>query len=179
MKLTESTTNRAQSNQNLNCRGAKEKEIFISQHFQLSEFTRSGTASRYGINNSLNPDNPQHAEIIANIKALCTEVLDPLRQHLNRPVVISSGYRCPQLNNHPEVRGATKSQHMKGEAADLRIPSLSEGRRWMEWIANELAFDQLILEHCKNKDGSTSHWIHVSYSRKSNRQYMISSMWKK
>lgn len=176
----------------------------LTDHFQLSEFTRSGTANRYGINNSLNPDNPQQAEIIANLKALCENVLEPLRQHLNRPVIISSGYRCPQLNNHPEVRGATKSQHMKGEAADLRIPSLSEGRKWMEWIIDHTSFDQCIMEHsskprgvsssleqsrgaaesrrsqhCKNKDGSTSHWIHVSYSRKHNRQYVISSMWKK
>lgn len=165
----------------------------LTDHFQLSEFTRSRTASRYGINNSLNPDNPQHAEIIANLKALCTEVLEPLRTFVNRsttssssfsssseiPIVISSGYRCPQLNNHPEVRGATNSQNMTGEAADLRIPSLSEGRRWMGWIADELAFDQLILEHCKNKDGPTSHWLHVSYSRKHNRQTVISNMWKK
>lgn len=121
----------------------------LTDHFQLSEFTRSGTASRYGINNTLNPDIPQQAEIIANIKALCTEVLEPLRQH------------------------------MKGEAADLRIPSLTEGRRWMEWLISNLAFDQCIMEHCKNKDDSTSHWIHVSYSRKRNRQYVISNMWKK
>lgn len=163
----------------------------LTNHFQLSEFTRSGTASRYGINNSLNPDNPQHAEIIANIKALCENVLEPLRSYMNEsspfkgdkrgsvPLIISSGYRCPQLNNHPEVRGVPTSQHMKGEAADLRIPNLTEARKWMEWIANELAFDQLILEHCKNKDGSISHWIHVSYSHKRNRQKVISNMWKK
>lgn len=161
----------------------------LTDHFQLSEFTRSGTASRYGINNSLNPGNPQHAEIIANIKALCENVLEPLRQHFfddlppkqgeSKGVFISSGYRCPQLNNHPEVQGASKSQHLTGEAADLRIPSLSEGRRWMEWLISNLAFDQCIMEHCKNKDGSTSHWIHVSYSRKHNRQYVISSLWKK
>lgn len=151
----------------------------LTDHFQLSEFTRSGTASRYGINNTLNPDNPQQAEIIANIKALCVNVLEPLRKHIGKPLIISSGYRCPQLNNHPEVRGVPTSQHMKGEAADLRIPNLTEARKWMEWIANELAFDQLILEHSKNKDGSISHWIHVSYSRKRNRQYVISSMWKK
>lgn len=149
----------------------------LTKHFQLSEFTRSGTASRYGINNTLYPDNPQHAEIVANIKALCTEVLEPLRQHIGKPLVISSGYRCPNLNK--AVGGVTNSQHMKGEAADLRIPSLAEGRKWMEWIIDHTSFDQCIMEHCKNKDGSTSHWIHVSYSRKHNRQYVISSMWKK
>lgn len=149
----------------------------LTNHFQLSEFTRSGTASRHGINNSLNPDNPQHAEIIANIQALCTGVLEPLRQHIGKPLVISSGYRCPQVNTL--VGGVKNSQHMKGEAADLRIPSLTEGRKWMEWIVDNTSFDQCIMEHSKNKDGSTSHWIHVSYSRKHNRQYVISSLWKK
>lgn len=151
----------------------------LTNHFQLSEFTHSGTASRYGINNSLNPDNPHDAEVISNLKHLCEEVLEPLRQHVGKPIFISSGYRCPQLNNHPEVRGATKSQHMKGEAADLRIPSLTEARKWMEWIANELAFDQLILEHCKNKDGSTSHWIHVSYRKDGNNRHQVLRLTKK
>lgn len=154
----------------------------LSPHFKLEEFTRSGTAIKYGIKNEPN------AEQIANLKALCENVLEPLRQHFfddlppkqgeMKGVFISSGYRSPTLNNHPEVRGATNSQHMKGEAADLRIPSLSEGRRWMEWLISNLSFDQCIMEHCKNKDGSTSHWIHVSYSRNKNRQYVISSMWK-
>lgn len=155
------------------------KDIQLSPHFKLSEFEKSSTARARGINNSLNPDIPQHAEIIANIKALCTEVLEPLRQHIGKPIFISSGYRCPKLNSHPEVRGATKSQHMKGEAADLRIPSLTEARKWMEWIANELAFDQLILEHCKNKDGSTSHWIHVSYRKDGNNRHQILRLTKK
>lgn len=151
----------------------------LPEHFQLSEFTRLGTTKRHGIDNSLNPTNLQHAKIIANLKVLCSEVHAPLRQHIDKPLFISSGFRCPEFNAHPEVRGATKSQHMKGEAADIRIPSLSEGRRWMEWLISNLAFDQCIMEHCKNKDGSTSHWIHVSFSRKHNRQTVISSMWKK
>ena len=143
----------------------------LTEHFQLSEFEKSSTAKARGINNAI-PSN-----LIPNIKNLCEQVLEPLRQHVGKPVVIGSGYRCPTLNK--AVGGVTNSQHMTGEAADLRIPNLTEARKWMEWIANELAFDQLILEHCKNKDGSISHWIHVSYSRKRNRQYVISSMWKK
>lgn len=156
----------------------------LTQHFQLIEFTRSGTASRYGINNSLDPDNPQHKEIIANLCALCENVLEPLRAFVNqsspieggeRVVFISSGYRCPQLNNHPEVRGAAKSQHLTGEAADIRIPDEATGKKWFTWIMDNCNFDQLIYEH--NRQGT--YWIHVSYSRKINRQYVISSMWKK
>lgn len=98
----------------------------LTAHFQLEEFTRSATAIRCGI------DNTPNEEQIANLKALCEEVLEPLRQHIGKPVVISSGYRCPKLN--AAVGGVSNSQHMKGEAADLRIPSLAEGRQWMEWI---------------------------------------------
>lgn len=143
----------------------------LTEHFQLSEFEKSSTAKARGINNAI-PSN-----LIPNIKKLCEQVLELLRQHVGKPVVLGSGYRCPTFNK--AVGGVTNSQHMTGEAADIHIPNLTEARKWMEWIANELAFDQLILEHCKNKDGSISHWIHVSYSRKRNRQYVISSMWKK
>lgn len=86
----------------------------LPEHFQLSEFTRLGTTKRHGIDNSLNPTNLQHAKIIANLKVLCSEVHDPLRQHIDKPLFISSGIRCPEFNAHPEVRGATNNQHMNG-----------------------------------------------------------------
>lgn len=135
----------------------------LTPHFQLSEFTKSGTASKYGINNSLNPNNPKDAEIIANLKALCENVLEPLRQHFNVPIIIGSGYRCPQVNNHPDVRGATNSQHMTGQAADIHIPNIATGNQWFEWMEDNLQFDQLIKE--KSTKTSKSFWIHVSFCR--------------
>lgn len=143
----------------------------LTAHFQLEEFTRSATATKCGI------DNTPNEEQIANLKALCEEVLEPLRQHIGKPVVISSGYRCPKLN--AAVGGVSNSQHMKGEAADLRIPTLAEGRQWMEWITTYTHFDQCIMEHCKNKDGTITHWIHVTHSRQHNRYNVISNLWKK
>lgn len=143
----------------------------LSEHFTLSEFTRSSTATARGIDNT-----PSEA-VITNLRTLCREVLEPLRRHLDQPVIISSGYRCPSLNK--VVGGVRNSQHMKGEAADLRIPSLSEGREWMEWIIDNLAFDQCIMEHRKNKDNTTTHWIHISYSSTHNRQCVISNIWKR
>lgn len=143
----------------------------LSEHFTLSEFTRSTTATARGIDNT-----PSEA-VITNLRTLCREVLEPLRRHLDQPVIISSGYRCLPLNK--AVGGVRNSQHMTGEAADLRIPSLSEGRDWMEWIIDNLAFDQCIMEHRKNKDGTTTHWIHVSYSPIHNRQCVISNIWKR
>lgn len=86
----------------------------LPEHFHLSEFTRSGSTKRYVKDNSLNPTNPQHTKIIANLKVLCSKVLEPLRLHIDKPLFISSGFRCPELNAHPEVRGATNNQLMTG-----------------------------------------------------------------
>ena len=144
----------------------------LSEHFDLNEFTRSATADRLHIDNTI----PE--ELIPNLKNLCVQVLEPLREHFGTPVVISSGYRCPKLNGI--VGGARNSQHMKGEAADLHIPSIkapdgsivqdmATARSWIEFIMSETCFDQLILEHSR----SGTCWIHVSYSRTHNRQRVI------
>lgn len=141
----------------------------LSPHFKLEEFTRSGTAIKYGIKNEPN------AEQIANLKALCENVLEPLRQWYGKPITISSGYRSPTLNNHPEVRGATNSQHMKGEAADLHLPTIAIGRQWLVFLLDLCAFDQIIWEH--NKKGC--YWIHISYKRiGTNRQLYIPQLLK-
>ena len=145
-------------------------DIQLTEHFKLSEFTRSGTASKYNIPNVPNE------EQIANLKALCVNVLEPLRQWYGKPIVISSGYRCPAVNNHPEVRGATKSQHMKGEAADLHLPSIAIGRQWLEYILEFLAYDQVIWEH----DKYGHYWIHISFKRNGkNRQVYLPNLLKK
>lgn len=145
-------------------------DIQLTEHFKLSEFTRSATASKYHI------DNTPNEEQIANLKALCVNVLEPLRQWYGEPIVIGSGYRCPAVNNHPEVRGATKSQHMTGEAADLHLPTIAIGRQWLEYILDQLAYDQVIWEH----DKSGHYWIHISFKRNGkNRQVYLPNLLKK
>ena len=72
----------------------------LSPHFTVGEFFRSGTAIRLGIDN--NPDaHPGEgistAEGVENLRALCTEVLEPLRRRVGR-VIVTSGYRCQELN---------------------------------------------------------------------------------
>lgn len=121
----------------------------LTSHFRLSEFSRSQTADSHGIDNSV----PK--ELIPSLKNLCEQVLEPLREYVNKPVVISSGYRCPKLNRL--VGGVSNSHHQKGEAADIHIPSTKEGHDWFLWIMENTCFDQLIWE----KKGS-SRWIHVS-----------------
>ena len=126
----------------------------LTEHFDLSEFTRSATADRLHIDNTI----PE--ELIPNLKNLCERVLEPLREHFGIPVVISSGYRCPQLNK--AVGGVPNSQHLKGEAADIILPpSLSSKpsslSSWFYWLLDNTSFDQLGYE----SKGSTK-WIHVS-----------------
>jgi len=58
-----------------------------------------------------------------NLRFLCSEILDPLRRHLGRPVRVTSGYRSPAVNK--AVRGSSKSAHMRGEAADIKVDGLT------------------------------------------------------
>ena len=127
----------------------------MTEHFKLEEFIRSSTAQQLGI------DNTPSEEVILNLRNLCEKVLEPLRQWYGKPISISSGYRCPALNR--AVGGVTKSQHMKGEAADIRLPSIAIGRKMLEYIVFHLPYDQVIWEH--NTDGL--YWIHVSLKRDS------------
>ena len=120
----------------------------LSKNFVLSEMTGSRTASRRGIDNTPPP------KAIAALKTLCVEVLQPLRDHLGKPITVTSGYRSPRLNR--AIGGSGSSQHCKGEAADFKVPGVShlEIARWME---RKLNYDQLIYEFGENG------WIHVSY----------------
>ena len=91
------------------------QQMLLSSHFTLGEFLRSGTAIKYGIDNT-----PQQAMVITRLMMLCEQVLEPLRQHFG-VITITSGYRCPQLNL--AVHGVPGSQHTLGEAADIFIPN--------------------------------------------------------
>ena len=135
------------------------QDQILTPHFRLSEFSRSSTADSKGIDNSV----PE--ELIPSLKNLCQQVLEPLRQHFGIPVVISSGYRCPALNQ--AVGGVANSQHQQGEAADIVLPSSGTPytinptpytlKDWFYWLADNTSFDQLGFE----SKGSTK-WIHVS-----------------
>ena len=136
----------------------------ITKNFKLEEFAKSETAQKRGIDNSI------PAELIPNIKALCDNVLQPLRDAVGVPVKISSGYRCPALNK--AVGGSATSQHMKGEAADIIIPSKKVGLQWFEWMRTHLTYNQLIWE-TNSKGGS---WIHVGYKRTGKNKMQVLNM---
>ena len=134
----------------------------LSPHFTVGEFFRSGTAIRLGIDN--NPDaHPGEgistAEVMENLRALCTEVLEPLRRRVGR-VIVTSGYRCQELNK--AVGGVWNSQHLKGEAADIFVPDTATAMRYGHILERHSAVQQLLLEPMGIQQ---KRWIHVGFRR--------------
>jgi len=124
----------------------------LSENFTMAEFTKSQTAERRGIDNT-----PQGEHLDAAV-ALFENVVQKVRDHFG-PTVINSGYRSPELNE--AVGGSSRSQHCKGEAADIEVPGVPNAEL-AEWIRDNLEFDQLILEFY-TPGIPDSGWVHVSY----------------
>ena len=125
-------------------------------YFSWSEFQASATAAELGIDNTIPP------EARGPIRILCQEVLDPLRMAVGEPVLIRSGYRSRALNE--AIHGSPESQHMAGDAADIKTSSMLAGQRSAEWLAavaleNGLPFDQVVWYH-PDKGGH----VHISHS---------------
>ena len=130
------------------------------KHFNLSEFFRSSTAAKNGIENE--PSIDERATIVRNINLLVDNVLDPVRDVVQTPILITSGYRSSQVNRL--VGGVDDSQHMLGCAADFHVGGFTPSmmRQVFLYIFNTLEFDQLIYYRRKNI-------IHVSYVENCNR----------
>lgn len=131
----------------------------LSPHFDLSEFVFSQTAVRLGISNYP----PEKA--IDNLAELCHNVLEPLREQINKPIRISSGYRSPELNK--AIGGASTSQHQTGNAVDLTVHGWTVNQVYHFIKHSAIDFDQLIEEFA---DSPTGGWIHISYVEGNNRQ---------
>ena len=134
----------------------------LSQHFSLHEMLASQTATRTGITEQFSPG----ADIIESLKYLCNNLLEEVRVlNNNQPIHISSGYRCPRLNS--TVGGASNSQHMLGQAADIDFGSVAANQAFFEKIKNSvLVFDQLLNEY-------NFAWVHVSIKQNNNRKQVI------
>ena len=129
----------------------------LTKNFTLKEMYESTTAIRLGI------DNTPSDSVIKNLLLLCQKVLQPLREHMDESIKVSSGYRSSALNK--KIGGSKSSQHCLGQAADI-----SCGERTVEmyeYIKNNLIFDQLIWEFGTDENPA---WVHVSYSSTNNRR---------
>lgn len=150
----------------------------LSDNFTLQEFLESDVADAISADN-YNPS----GHVIHNLKFLCCTVLQPLRDHYRRPVVINSGWRCEELERaltrsgylgyckrmgiDPDETASwnkyyERKSHPRGEAADIEVPGVSNAEVWL-WLQDNIPeFDQLILEHYHPSDLSFG-WVHVSY----------------
>lgn len=126
------------------------------KYFRLSEFCQSATAKSHGIDMTPPP------AVSANIESLVNNVLDPLRAHLGKAIIVSSGYRPPALNKL--VGGAATSQHATGCAADISVAGIPPKQLCEIIIGLKLPFDQLIMEFGR--------WTHVSFGPRNRRQVL-------
>jgi len=133
----------------------------ISEHISWNEGKASQTAVRMGIDNT--PD----AETVARMKLTANNCFEPIRKHYGKPIIVSSFYRCWEVNGNVKGSSST-SQHPQGEAIDFISENMAE---LFEWIKRNIEFDQLIWEYGDDKSPA---WIHISYSeRHPNKQEVL------
>ncbi len=118
----------------------------LSKNFTLAEMIVSQTAARRGLNNK-----PGQREI-THLRHLCATVLQPLRDNLGRPIMVTSGYRSPAVN--AAVGGSATSDHCHGLAADIHVPGMNIRQLMQRVHTLKLPVDQVIDEF-----GS---WLHVA-----------------
>jgi hypothetical protein len=136
----------------------------LTAHFDLSEFTRSESAKREGL------DNTPSTEHLENLKILCEKVLEPIRLRYGS-INISSGYRGKLLNHF--IGGAVNSDHCVGRAADIDMDDVGTGITNTEifnYIKDNLDYDQLIWEFGTKEKPD---WVHVGYRGKENRKQTL------
>lgn len=137
----------------------------LSKNFSLEELIASNTAKIKKI------DNTPSVKIIKNLEKLCKQVLQPIRDKYDHAITITSGYRSPKLN--AAVGGAKNSQHLKGEAADIKCSATSKAELFnliKDMISKgEIKVGQLIWEYGTKKEPN---WIHVSLPYKKTNQVL-------
>lgn len=131
----------------------------IELKFTMSELLHSDIAEKYNISNI--PDKKS----LDNMLTLIIECLQPIRNYINKEMIISSGYRSPRLNGHPLINGAPNSQHVTGQAVDFTIKGMTPKQIIEKIKASGVEVDQVINEH--------NLWVHISYNKGKNRnQYL-------
>jgi uncharacterized protein YcbK (DUF882 family) len=131
----------------------------IELNFTMSELLKSDIAEKYNISNI--PDK----QSLDNMLTLIIECLQPIRNFIDKPMNISSGYRSPRLNGHPLIQGKDNSQHTTGQAVDFTIKGMTP-KQIIEMIKRSgVEYDQVINEH--------NIWVHISYNKGKNRKQVL------
>lgn len=126
--------------------------FIIMVYFELHEFIKSETARKLGI------DNIPSFERVSHLHELVEYFLDPLRSAYGKPITVTSGYRCPELNR--AVKGSATSAHLNGYAADLQVAGDFDNfcqfvAKWVKSAGKR--FDQILIEN----DTRGTRWLHV------------------
>ena len=129
----------------------------MNLNFSISELIKSDTAIKYNINNM--PD-IQSLDNLLNLIVFC---LQPIRNKIQKPIIITSGYRCAKVNQL--IGGSATSQHILGQAADFKISDMKVKEIVNFICLNNFEFDQLINEYDK--------WVHISYVKGKNRKQIL------
>jgi zinc D-Ala-D-Ala carboxypeptidase len=130
----------------------------LAKNFTLEELCYSIWAVRNKI------DNMPNEEQIENLKLLCENILQPLRDALGLPIHSNSGFRNPEVNL--AVGGAKNSQHQEGKADDITVVGMTPMDVIKKIVELKLPFDQLIFEY--------GQWAHVSFNKEGNRGQLLS-----
>lgn len=135
----------------------------LSKNLSLNEAITSQTAIRKKI------DNTPTTEVIENLKHVAVNVFQKVRDHFDKPIRLSSGYRSPALNK--AVGGSNKSQHVTGQALDIQGTNGVSNADIFYYIKDNLEFDQLIWEYGTADEPA---WVHVSLRKQNNRKQVFS-----
>lgn len=136
------------------------------KYFYINELIASDVAKKYKI------DNTPTEEIKDNLKYLIENLLDPIREAYGKPIYISSGYRCPALNNHKAIKGSKTSDHMKGFAADICSKNPADNIKLLEIAKTMPMWDQIINEKPYGTNNNPR-WVHVSIRKAGNRKQVL------
>lgn len=123
-------------------------------NFSISELIHSDKANQYNINNM--PD-INSLDCMLDLIFYC---LQPIRDKIGKPMIITSGFRNPQINKL--VGGKSNSQHLKGQAADFTIKGMTPEQIIFRIVTSGIEYDQLINEYDK--------WVHISFNKGKNRK---------
>jgi len=128
----------------------------FTKNFSYDELIASATAKRLGLDNTPTPEEKE------KLRQLAEDILQPIRDAWNSPIVVTSGYRSEAVNN--AVGGVKTSQHRLGEAADIKVGGKERNRKLFNFIYKMIAkgdikVGQLIDEYSYS-------WIHISLPRK-------------
>ena len=117
-------------------------DIQLTPHFKLTEF----------LNLEKHPDNKPTMQHVVNMTYGCLMLLEPARQVVG-PILVNSGFRNPRVNTF--VGGVRNSQHLLGQAADIRPKDPQQFQRLVDFLRNCDYTDQLL---------TGPGWLHISWT---------------